>query len=116
MASAIRFLIGGLIVVAVSLITKAAPFLSGILSGFPAVFLTSLIFVYLSSGTCGLQAFTSTATWGMVATLFAVAGTIGASYGHWPWPFVIVAGLMTYGVFVSLAMVYTAKKDIISMR
>ncbi|WP_081503436.1 DUF3147 family protein [Sulfobacillus thermosulfidooxidans] len=112
MVSIIRFIIGGLIVVSVSLVTRAAPFLSGILSGFPAVFLTSLIFIYLSSGHQGVRAYTTTAIWGMIATFFAVAGTILATYGHFPWPVVIIMGLIVYAVFVGVAIVLTAKKQI----
>jgi uncharacterized membrane protein (GlpM family) len=110
-ASIIRFIVGGFIVVLVSLVTRVAPFLAGILSGFPAVFLTSLVFIYLSSGQTGVRAFAQTATWGMVATFFAAMGTIAASYGRMPWPFVIASGLLLYTVFVTAAITLTNKKN-----
>ncbi len=111
MVSVIRFVVGGLIIVAVSLVTKADPLLSGILSGFPAVFLTSLVFIYLSSGQKGVQAFTKTAAWGMAATFLAAVGTVAASYGRISWPFVIAAGLLLYALAVTSAIVITNKRN-----
>jgi hypothetical protein len=111
MASLIRFVVGGLSVVAVSLVIQVAPFLSGVLSAFPAVFLTSLVFVYLSAGQHGVRAFTKTAAWGMAATFLAVIGTVAASYGKMPWPLVIFAGFFLYALFVSSAIVLIKKRN-----
>lgn len=99
-----RFVAGGLIVGLASSMSQIAPFLSGVLSGFPAVFLTTLLFIYLSSGKNGVRAYASTALWGIFASVVAFFGTALAAHWQWPWPFVILFGLVAYGVFVTTAI------------
>ncbi|PWI58873.1 DUF3147 family protein [Sulfoacidibacillus thermotolerans] len=104
----VRFMIGGSVVAIASVLSRYAPYLSGMLSGFPAVFFVSLIFIYLSARQKAVISYASTAFWGMIGSVLTVAATgIGAMAG-WAWPLVIGFGLVIYFVFVAVALIFTS--------
>ncbi len=110
----VRFMIGGSVVVAASVVSRFAPYLSGMLSGFPAVFFVTLIFIYMSARKQAVISYASTAFMGMIGSVLTVAATgVGAMVG-WPWPFVIAFGLLIYLLFVVIALRITGALQTVS--
>lgn len=94
-------------VVGAGLLGRFAPFLSGILSGFPAVFFTTLVFIHISARQRAVIAYSSTALLGIAVTGISVAGTGTAAFLGWPWPTVVLFGLTVYFLIVFVAVLKT---------
>ena len=101
----LRFLVGGSVIAVVSLISAHAPRLTGLLAGFPAVFLTALLFIHGFSGTHEARKFSSTAVYGMAGSVFTVLAVIVGLTVQWPWPLVVVVGAITYIGFVMVMVI-----------
>ncbi|MHB1610175.1 MAG: DUF3147 family protein [Sulfobacillus sp.] len=104
-----RFLVGGMVVAAVSLIETRAPRISGLLAGFPAVFLTALLFIHWFGGKKEAMRFSSTALYGMFGGVLTVLTVIVGLMAQWPWPLVVVLGGLSYVAFV-IVMVYRERR------
>ena len=97
MPYAVRFLVGGITVAAVSVIAKLSPHVSGLLSAFPAVFITALILIRHSGGQTKSVDFARGGVHGVIGTFLTVTGTLAGLVAHWPWYIALLCGLAAYG-------------------
>ena len=104
-----RFILGGTVVTFVSLIAAHAPRVSGIVAGFPAVFVTALIILRIFSGPMAVMPFAQTALRGMVGSMMTFGIVFIGLHLGWSWPFSLIMGFAGYLAYIVVMVQHTRK-------